>query len=126
MAASRHTGRRTKLIAVCEALPEATLSGETHIKFAVRAKTFAYYLHNHHGDGRVAICCKVSPGEQDMLIRHDPERFFMPAYLGAKGWIGLRIDLPRIDWDEVQQLVTDSYRMVAPKLLAGSMPSAAR
>ena len=51
----------------------------------------------------------------------DPDRFFIPAYLGARGWIGVRIDLPHIAWDDITQLITDSYCMIAPKRLAGSV-----
>ena len=102
-------------------LPEATAREVDHIKFEVRGKTFAYYLDNHHGDGRLAINCKVAPGDQDLLLHIDPDRFFMPAYLGPKGWIGFRLDTPKVDWDQVRQLITDSYRLVAPKRLAAAV-----
>ena len=48
----------------------------------------------------------------------DREVFFIPAYLGAQGWIGMRLDSSAVDWNQVEQLVTDSYRMIAPKRLA--------
>ena len=115
--------RRARIVAFCLALPEASHRAGEHIKFEVRRKTFAYYLADHHGDGRIALNVKPAPGGQDLLMRIDPGRFFLPAYLGAKGWIGLRVDLPDIDWDEVEQLLLDSYCLVAPKRLARSRAS---
>jgi len=109
---------RASLSAICLTLPEATATDGQHIKFEVRGKTFAHFLDDHHGDGRIALNCKVAPGDQDVLLRMDPGLFFIPAYLGAKGWIGMRLDCRNVDWDQVQQLVTDSYRMIAPRRLA--------
>ena len=56
-------------------------------------------------------------GAQAVLVGSDPDRFFVPPYVGPKGWIGMRLD-GRVDWDLVRDLVTDSYRMIAPKRLA--------
>jgi phosphoribosylglycinamide formyltransferase-1 len=121
MNASTTKQRRARVVAICDRLPEATHSSRDHIRFEVRGKTFVYYLDNHHGDGRIALNCKVAPGDQDVLLRMDPERFFIPAYLGAKGWIGVRIDLDEIDWPDITQLIHDSYRLIAPKRLAASI-----
>ncbi len=112
------TERRQRLVDVCAGLPEVVADGEGHIRFAVRGKTFAYYLEDHHGDGRIAVCCKAPPGDQEALVATDPERFYLPAYLARYGWISLRLDLPALDWEEVSELVVDSYRLVAPKRLA--------
>ena len=111
--------RLERLTTLCLALPEAvrTFDGQ-HARFAVGAKTFAYYLVDHHGDGVVALCCKAAPGENQALIASDPARFFLPAYLGPKGWVSLRLDLEPIDWEAVAALVTEGYRLVAPKRLA--------
>jgi hypothetical protein len=116
--AASEAERRERIVAFCSALPEASHRDGEHIKFEVRGMTFAYYLRNHHGNGRIALNVKTAAGGQDLLLRIDPARFFLPAYLGAKGWIGVRIDLPRIDWGEVEALILDSYRLVAPKRLA--------
>ena len=116
--ASTTNKRCAQLSQICLGLPETTSSGGEHIRFQVRDKTFAYYLNNHHGDGRLAVCCKASMGEQDVLVRLDPARYFVPAYLGPRGWVGLRIDLPDIDWEEVEDLVVNSYQVIAPKRLA--------
>ncbi len=116
-ATSKHS-RRAHLVEICRKLPEVFAEEHgRHIKFLVRNRTVAYYTDDHHGDKMVALSCKAPPGMRDEIVRSDPERFFVPAYLGPKGWIGLRLDLGYLDWAEVEQYVTDSYRMVAPKKL---------
>lgn len=111
--------RLVRLTAVCLALPEATREAHgQHAGFLVRKKTFAWFLNNHHGDGIVSVTCKVGPGDNAALTRAQPERFYLPAYLAHRGWVALRLDIGEIDWDEVSELVADSYRRVAPKRLA--------
>ena len=103
----------------CLALPEATCDiGDDYAAFLVRRKTFAYFLHDHHGDGIVSLCTKVLPGDNKLLSETSPERFYLPAYIGARGWVGMRVDRGPIDWSEITELVTDSYRRIAPKGLA--------
>ena len=86
--------RRERLRAICLALPEVSERAENaHVAFLVRGKTFAYFLNNHHGDGRVALVCKAAAGAQGILVDAEPDRFFVPAYLGPRGWIGLRLRL---------------------------------
>lgn len=111
--------RLLRFTEICLALPEATrqYNGQ-HGTFQVRKKTFAYYLDNHHGDGIVAMTCKVALGENADLIAQDPDRFYLPAYIGPKGWVALRLDRGDIDWDEVTDLVEQSYRLIAPKRLS--------
>ena len=84
----------------------------------MRKKTFAYFLNDHHGDGIVAVTCKVAPGDHTALASAQPDRFYIPAYIGPRGWVALRLDRGEVDWDEVTELVKDSYRRVAPKKLA--------
>jgi hypothetical protein len=108
---------RARLVAICHALPEVTSSGDQHVAFRVRNKTFAWYLEDHHGDGRVALCCKAAAGEQQALVAGDPVRFYKPAYLGPRGWVAVRLDLDDVDWDEVAELALDAYRLTAPKRL---------
>ncbi|HUJ51347.1 MAG TPA: MmcQ/YjbR family DNA-binding protein [Bryobacteraceae bacterium] len=124
MTKQKEDARLTRLTKICLALPEATrqIMGR-HAGFYVRKKTFVYFLDDHHGDGIVGINCKVLPGDNTALIAADPRRFYMPAYVGSKGWVGLRLDTGKIDWEEVQELVTHSYRLVAPKRLAESVGS---
>jgi hypothetical protein len=103
-------------------MPEATreLIGR-HAGFYIRKKTFAYFLDDHHGDGIVGVTCKVLPGDNKALVATDPARFYMPAYVASKGWVALRLDVGEVDWDEVKELVTHSYLMIAPKRLAAAV-----
>jgi hypothetical protein len=116
-AASRR--RRQKLVAIVESLPEVEITGDAHLAFRVRKKTFGYYLFDHHGDGKVALACKAPRGELAKRVAGDPERFFVPPYLGARGWLALRLDAD-VDWDEVGELVFRAYRLTAPKSLAAA------
>ena len=111
--------RRAKLLQICNALPEVVVevAGE-HLCFRIRKKTLGYYLFDHHGDGMIAFCCKSSLGEQRQLIREDPESFFVPAYLGSKGWIAIRLDLADVDWDAAGELARRAYQALAPRKLA--------
>jgi hypothetical protein len=111
--------RLVRLTEICLALPEAVreLMG-SHAAFTIKAKKFVYFLSDHHGDGIVAVCFRTLPGQSDALLAAEPERFYKPAYIGPRGWIGLRLDFGEIDWDEVADFVTESYRLVAPSRLA--------
>jgi hypothetical protein len=119
--AAKAPSPRDRIRAICLALPEATAREHQHIKFEVRTKSFAYFTDDHHGDGRLAFSCKAPPGMQGALVSSYPDRFFVPQYLGPKGWIGVYLDTPRVDWDEVAELAAESYRMTAPKRLVASM-----
>ena len=111
--------RLVRLTKVCLALPESSreLAGR-HARFHVRDKTFAWYLDDHHGDGIVSVSCKMALDENREVAALDPARFYLPAYMAHRGWIALRLDVGKIDWNEVEELVADSYRLVAPKRLA--------
>ena len=113
--------RRRRVIELCLGLPEAAAREGQHVKFTVRDKTFAYWLDDHHGDGIVAISVKAAPGVQQALVAADPERYLVPSYLGPRGWVSLRVDTPEVDWAEIEDLLVDSYRLVAPKRLAQSL-----
>jgi hypothetical protein len=111
--------RLDALTRICLALPEARREDQgQHAAFLVGKKTFAYYLDNHHGDNIVSVCCKVLPGENRFLVESSPARFYLPAYIGPRGWIGLRMDLPKLNWSEVKELILGSYLQIAPKKLA--------
>lgn len=104
-----------RLRAICLALPGAVEKqawGDP--TYRVRDKIFAM---EKRGDGRVSVWCKAPPGSQEVLIGADPDRFFVPPYVGVKGWIGIRLDHAP-DWDEVAALIRRSYRLIAPKRLA--------
>ncbi len=107
-----------QLTKVCLALPEAArLDHGSHAAFLVRKSTFAYFLNDHHGDGIVSVACKALPGDNAALASAQPDRFYLPAYIGPRGWIALRLDTGEVDWDEVAELVGVSYRLIAPKSL---------
>jgi hypothetical protein len=113
--------RRSKVLSIVRSLPgaSATAAGDSHFSFKVRGKTFGYFLDDHHGDGRVALNCKTADGAHDTLARVAPDRFFIPKYVGARGWLGLWLDLPKIDWRQVEDVITEAYGLVAPhRLLA--------
>ncbi|HLJ27332.1 MAG TPA: MmcQ/YjbR family DNA-binding protein [Candidatus Angelobacter sp.] len=111
--------RLTRLTEIALALPEATrkIHG-SHAQFLIRKKTFAYFLDNHHGDGIVAVTGKVLTGDNKMLAEAQPGRFYLPSYIASKGWVALRLDVGKIDWDEVRELLLSSYSLIAPKRLA--------
>ena len=75
-------------------------------------------MNDHHGDGIVAVACKALPGDNVALASAQPGRFYLPSYIGPKGWVALRLDVGVVDWDEVAELVKGSYLLVAPKRLA--------
>jgi hypothetical protein len=106
--------RKARLRKLVLALPDTEVSGDQHLSLFYKAKRFGYYLDDHHGDGKVALACKAEPGVNRALVRSDPARF-IPAYVGPKGWLGLRLDLPDIDWLEVEACVHDAYRLTAPR-----------
>lgn len=111
--------RLRQLLKLVEALPEATseLAGTQHLAFKIRKKTFAWYLDSHHDDGIVCVCAKNTLLRQAELIAAGPKRYFIPQYVGHTGWVGLRLDQPEVDWEEVGALLMEAYRLQAPKRL---------
>ena len=111
---------------ICLALPgghEVEAWGEP--TFRVKNKIFAYYADKstHHGFGRTSVWFKAAPGDQELLVRADPDRFFAPPYVGPKGWVGVHLD-KRVSWKTVAAMAADSWRMTAPKKLLASLPAA--
>lgn len=85
-------------------------------------RMFAYFWHNHHSDGRTAVLVKTSGvEEQEMLIEMDPDLYFKPPYLGPSGWVGVRLDHARTDWELVEHRLRESWRLAAPPKLAAMM-----
>ena len=87
--------------------------------FRVKNKLFAMYASaaNHHGRGRPAVWCKAAHGNQQFMVRDAPDRFFVPPYVGPSGWIGIYLD-GQVNWPELDELLRDSFRLVAPKSVA--------
>jgi len=112
-----------KLRKLCLALPDAhEVEAWGEPTFRVRNKLFAMFASadNHHGGGRHAVWCKAAPGNQELMIRSAPTRFFKPPYVGPSGWVGIWLD-GKVDWEEVADLVRDSYLLVAPKRLVADL-----
>ncbi len=114
--------QRKRIAQIVAGFPEgaAKLSGE-HMSLEVRKKRFGWLLVDHHGDGRVALNCKGTAEMHDMLRSLMPEHFHMPKYLGNKGWLGVWLDVPELDWDFVELLLREAYARVAPKKLAAQV-----
>ncbi|HEX2224973.1 MAG TPA: MmcQ/YjbR family DNA-binding protein [Thermoanaerobaculia bacterium] len=106
---------------ICLSLPEATerLSHGEPTWFVRDKKVFAMYADHHHDD-RVSFWCAAPDGAQEVLVAESPDRFFRPPYVGGRGWLGVYLDVP-VDWDQVADLVADSYRKVAPKKLVAEL-----
>jgi predicted DNA-binding protein (MmcQ/YjbR family) len=103
---------------ICLGLPEAAeepFAGHSAPSYRVRGKLFVMTSE----DGR-AMTFKAAPGVQQALVAADPGRFFIPAYVGHKGWLGARLDVDQ-DWTELAGLISDSYRLIAPKRLAAQL-----
>ena len=109
--------RLIRLAKICLTLPETTRRDMgRHAAFAVRKKTVAYFLKDHHGDGIVSVAYKALPGENAALATAQPKRFYLPASIGPRGWIALRLDVGATDWQEVGELSTVIYRLIAPRV----------
>ena len=109
-----------RLRAVCLALPEATerISHGEPTWFV--GKVFVMFAGRHHDD-RVAFWGAEPPGVQEALVASDPRRFFRPPYVGGRGWVGVYLDVPGVDWAEVAELVVEAYRTVAPRRLVAGL-----
>jgi hypothetical protein len=108
----------TRLRKICLALPETSerLSHGAPTFFVREKKAFLMVLTNHHGDGRFAIWCAAAPGMQQMLVDADAEKFFVPPYVGHRGWLGASLD-GALDWEELAGIAEDAYAEVAPPKL---------
>jgi hypothetical protein len=110
----------SRIRAICLSLPEATersFGGHTAPAFRVREKLFVMTSE----DG-TSMTLKGDRGVQASLIAADPDRYFSPKYVGPKGWVGVQLTRPAgIDWDELEELIMESYCLIAPKKLAAQV-----
>jgi phosphoribosylglycinamide formyltransferase-1 len=122
---AKSTGKRDRVRALCEALPltEHTATRD-HDTYRVRGKVFAYFLDNHHGDGIVSVCVKSELGENVDRARLMPERFYLPDYIGPRGWFGMRIDRGPVPWAEVAEIIERSFRLTAPRSVLAKLDGA--
>ncbi|MDP9443691.1 MAG: MmcQ/YjbR family DNA-binding protein [Actinomycetota bacterium] len=112
-----------RLRALCLALPDVT-ERQSHGEPAwfVRGRTALATFADHHHDDRVACWMAAPEGAQELWVEADPTRFFVPPYVGRRGWLGVRLD-GDVDWEHLAELVTDAYRTVAPPRLVYELES---
>jgi predicted DNA-binding protein (MmcQ/YjbR family) len=113
--------RLRRLRELCLSLPEATEKeawGDP--TWRVRDRIFAMQKGNFEG-GRPSVWVKAPEGDQRALVASDPHRYFVPPYVGHKGWVGVHLDGPEVAWDKLRELIEDSYRLIAPKRLAARL-----
>lgn len=112
---------------VCLDLPEVTerLSHGAPTWFVRDKKTFVMFHDDHHGDGILGLWVAAPPGAQEALIADDPLRYYRPAYVGHRGWVGVRLE-GKPNWDEVELVIEDGYRAVAPRKLVDQLDLATR
>ncbi|MFS0728016.1 MmcQ/YjbR family DNA-binding protein [Paenibacillus sp. 1P07SE] len=103
---------------LCLSLPEASeRTSHGAPTFFIKDKlSFAQYHINHHGDGKIALWCAAPAGIQQVLVDANPGQYFVPAYVGHLGWIGIRLDKP-VRWREIEGVILDAYVTRAPKTL---------
>lgn len=106
---------------ICLSFPEASeIVSHGSPNFSVRGKSFASYLVNHHGDGKVALWLGLPAGAQEQLVRDEPRYFFVPPYVGHRGWVGVELD-QGLNWKRIATLVRQAYEKVAPASLVASL-----
>lgn len=106
---------------VCLWFPETTeVISHGSPDFRVRGKTFATYVVNHHGDGRIALWLNSPAGAQELYTREEPKHFFVPPYVGPRGWLGVHLN-KGISWKRIGKLVREAYEKVAPPALSAAL-----
>lgn len=114
--------QRKRIVRIVEQLPEgAAIAHGAHLSLEVRKKRFGWFLDNHHGDGRIALNCKASADMHDALQQLARAQFHAPKYLGNRGWIGLWLDVDKLNWSIVELALREAYSSVAPKKLRASL-----
>jgi hypothetical protein len=105
-----------RMTALCATLPgSAAEPSPSQTTWRVGKKAFAHLLDNQHRDGRVSVCFRVAPDEAAALVERSPRRYYKPPYVGAKGWVAMRVDSAKVPWKELAGLVTASHASVAPR-----------
>jgi hypothetical protein len=108
----------------CLAFPDAhEVAAWGELTFRVRNKIFAIHAspESHHSAGREGVWCKAKPVTQDLLLHAEPKRYFKPPYVGPRGWVGVWLDGGSVDWETLEGLLLDAYRLTAPKRLVAQV-----
>lgn len=118
-------GSLERVRALCMAFPktEERLSHGEPTWFAGGRKSFVTYADHHHDD-REAFWAAAPDGAQAAMVSEDPGRYFRPAYVGTRGWVGVYLDVPDVDWDRVEEVVEDAWRCVAGTRLVAEVDAA--
>jgi predicted DNA-binding protein (MmcQ/YjbR family) len=109
---------------LCCAFPEAeefTSHGSPNYRIS-GGKIFATYAVNHHGDGRIALWLNMPDGVQRDYVAREPRHFFVPPYVGPRGWLGVRLD-GSLAWSRIAELVRMAYERTAPPRLTTQLRS---
>lgn len=116
---SRHQRTLQRVRALCLSLPntaEKIARGHQPV-ITVGGKNFCIFW---RADARPNVCFTAAPGVQDLLVRRDSERYFVPAYMGVRGWIGVRLD-GKVDWPALEQIARDAHEFSAPRPKAATV-----
>jgi hypothetical protein len=110
---------------VCLALPgtheRASHGAPSFFVGPARGRCFVMFLDDHHADGRLALWCAAPRGAQEAYVTQSPEQYFVPPYVGHRGWLGVRLDRD-LPWDEVSGAIEDAYVAIAPAKLLDQLP----
>ena len=111
-----------KIRELCLAFPETSerLSHGAPTSFVRDKRAFVMVLTDHHGDGRFTLWCAAPEGIQQMLTEADSDSYFVPPYVGHRGWLGVRLDRD-LGWADIAGVVEDAYLEVAPARLVESV-----
>ncbi|AUX20148.1 phosphoribosylglycinamide formyltransferase [Sorangium cellulosum] len=118
---SRAAAALERVRTLCLAYPETSerISHGAPTFFVREKRSFVTFHDDHHGDGRLALWCAAPPGAQAMLVEANADAYFVPAYVGHLGWIGVRLDRG-LPWPEIAAVIEHAYQMRAPKRRAAS------
>ena len=109
-----------RIRAICGRLPEVTeRASHGEATWFVGKRVVVTAADRHHDDRR-AVWIAAAEGVQETLVEADPTRFFRPPYVGGRGWVGAYVDVT-VDWDELEALLVDAYRLIAPRRLAAQV-----
>ncbi|MCK9486677.1 MAG: MmcQ/YjbR family DNA-binding protein [Dehalococcoidia bacterium] len=111
--------RRDRVTRIVEGYPESEATDRyenEHRSLEVGGKRLGYFLVDHFGDdGRSGLTLKAAPGVQETLVEEDPDTFWVPAFVGRHGWLGIRLDLEEPDWEQVADFIRDAWLLTAPR-----------